>query len=120
MKNIFLTIAIPVFVFLFLFSQTANASLLRGTGGRVIYAFTPGVTCPGVGPMTLVPPNFTFPAYPYYLTPTSTVFAGGRIPRPGQNFLGSYPITPIPLCFTDTPIPLPVPVFSIIRYGTSR
>jgi hypothetical protein len=120
MKYLFLIIAICIVVATFSFATNTNAALIRGSGGRVITTYTPGVTCPGVGPITISPSRFYIPAYPYYLTPTSQFFAGGRTPTAGKNWLASYPSNPVPICFTDTPVPVPVPVFTILRYGVSK
>ena len=99
-------------------SQTSFAALgtLRSFGGKVTTTTQPGVTCAArYGIMTIAPVGGFFPPTPYVIPATTkTVTSGSWI-------LGLYNSVLTPgLCYTDDPIPVPIPTFTIIKFGASK
>lgn len=87
---------------------------------KVISTFTPGIVCPGYGPITIAP-NGLWPATPYFL---SLPVAATKLaqPYPGVQMLGKYYPVPTPqYCITTTfpPAPVTVPMFNILFYNSS-
>lgn len=96
----------------------APAHAFMGFGGTVLTMYAPGVACEGEGPITILPKG-PFPAGPYAPYPLSLRFENFVI-KPGAEILGVYlPFLTPGICWTTTPIPVPVPVFPIVMFGTS-
>jgi hypothetical protein len=87
-------------------------------GGKVLSMFVPGVVCVGGEGPVFIKPSGLVPPGPYAPTPM-TLRKGKRFISIGYNILGKYLPFPTPgICWTTTPIPLPVPVFPIVMFGT--
>lgn len=115
--NLFYKILACLFVFFFSFSFS-KAIVQAPLGGRILLYPIPGITCPGntsAAPFSIQPYNVASPL-PYTPVIENLAF---KI-RPSVYFKGNYLITPLPICFTDTPIPVPVPTFPVTFYSTSQ
>ncbi len=102
----------------FLISQGAFAAFgtIRSFGGKVTSTTLPGVTCAAqYGIVTITPVGGIFPPTPYVILATTKTIG------PGKWILGLYNsiLTPGP-CYTDSPPPVPVPTFNIIKFGASK
>ncbi len=109
--GVFLAIAL-----IFVAPQPAHA--LTGFGGTVLTTYVQGVACAGEGPIVIRPKGLS-PAGPYAAYPFTMRFKNYFI-KPGAQIVGAYIPFLIPgICWTTTPIPVPVPVFPIIMFGTN-
>ncbi len=101
-----------------IFVAPRPAKAFTSFGGTVVTTFAPAVACAGEGPITIIPAGL-FPPGPYAAYPLTMRYSHYFI-HPGQKILGLYiPFLTPGLCWTTTPIPIPVPVFPIIMFGTS-
>lgn len=86
--------------------------------GKVLTVLTPGVVCVGEGPITIRPVGFS-PAGPYVITPVTRRYSYFTV-SPGSWILGFYSTVPVPgTCDTTSVPPVPVPAFTVIRFGSS-
>ncbi len=87
-------------------------------GGKVISIITPGIVCPGEGPITIRPVGI-YPTTMYATLPVGTSRYAYKVITPGSWILGLYSTAPVPICGTTTIPPVPVPVIPIQAFGTS-
>lgn len=117
MKKIFFIFILLTFVFLFGFKDT-QAVIQKPFGGRIITYPIPGIICPGntsFGQFAIIPSNVA-PPTPYTPLIENPIF---KI-RPGVFIKGNFTTTPLPICFTDAVIPIPIPTFPVTFYATSQ
>ncbi|MFA6407553.1 MAG: hypothetical protein WCV80_02505 [Candidatus Paceibacterota bacterium] len=101
------------------FAPTHQASaIFLPFAGKVITVFTPGVLCVGEGPITIKPIGLA-PFGPYVITLASVRHLYKTV-SPGSWIIGIYSTIPIPgTCATTSIPPVPVPAFTILRFGSS-
>jgi len=86
--------------------------------GKVLTVLTPGVVCIGEGPITIRPIALS-PAGPYVITPVTRRYSHFTV-SPGSWIVGFYSTVPVPgTCDTTSVPPVPVPAFTVIRFGSS-
>jgi len=108
-----------VFLFLgFIPKITEAISIYQPFGGKIIANAVPGVTCAGIGPITIRPINLLSPAGLYATTALTRKYQYRTI-VPGSWVVGLYLPAMTPICFTDSVPPVPISVFPIITIGTS-
>ncbi len=117
MKKMLVVSALSLILIALFVPRTTSAAF--GFGGTVLTTYVSGVVCTGEGPVFIFPKG-TAPAGPYAPSPFTLRYKNYFI-RPGISILGTYLPFMIPgLCWTTTPIPLPVPVFPILTFGVSK
>ncbi len=116
MRKLFTTIAI-ITLFLSLFQYTFAWGLPQPFGGKIVSSTLPGISCPGTGPVTIVPVSPLFPVTNYYIAPG--VPSGYGKATDGSWVIGLY-FNRFPLCWTDSTPPTPYSVHPVIMYGTSN